>query len=182
MAVGALVCSAGPITFTEAITTSGSLDGTAFTNQLVTITLTGNTSSITNPSSGLYFLNGPASVTVATVGSDTFTDTMAAAENQSSHAVGITDTTTSLTLLWTANAALSTYDLSASIGPLSGGSLGNAGTAFATTGGSFTITGALNVDHPSTFTAAVSGVPEPGTLALLGIGVGLLAFGKRLLR
>ena len=181
--LGAAAASAGTITFTETITTSGSLDGTGFTNQLVTLTLTGNTSSITNPSSGLYELIGAASVSVSGIGTDTFTDTMEAFDNQSLNWAGIADETTGgIVVLLTTNAAFGSYALNTSIGPYSGGSLGNPGTSFPTALETFTITGALNVDHPSAFTASTAGAPEPGTFMMLGAGIGLVLFGRRLVR
>lgn len=172
---------AGPITFTETIVTSGTLDGTSFTNQLVTLTLSGDTGSITSPLAGIFNLIGPASVTVATVGSDTFTDSINAAANQANNSAGFGDVSSNHAIVFTTNPAFGSYALSASIGPLSGASNGNPGSAYATSGGSLILNGPFNIDHPATFTASAS-TPEPGTLALLGLGIGLISVGRRFLR
>jgi hypothetical protein len=169
IALGTAVASAGTITITETITTSGTLDGTGFSNQDVTLTLTGDTGSVV----GAYSLIGIGTVTVSGVGSDTFTDTMAAITIQSGPLAGIVDVSLAKDVLDVHNAGFATYALNTSIGPLSGATSGNPGTAFNTAGGSFTISGVLNVDHPATFTATVT--PEPGTLAMLGAGMGILA-------
>ena len=64
---------ASPITYTEMGTGSGSLDGHSFTNLLVTITMTADTSNITQPTPGFFQNLGTTSVTVSTVGTDTLT-------------------------------------------------------------------------------------------------------------
>jgi hypothetical protein len=69
--------------------------------------------------------------------------------------------------------ALFSYHLDTSIGPLSGSSEGNSGTAFATNAGDFVI---QNMDT-ATFQATV--VPEPSTAALLAIGCFVAAVARR---
>jgi len=173
--------SATPITYTEIIANaSGSLDGTGFTSQTVTLVLTGNTSAIANPSAEIYFNGGTATVSVSGGGTDTFTDSLAAFDNENVDFAGITDTTISSAVLAVANSSFATYTLSKSIGPLSGGTFGNPGTSYPTVGGSFEFTSALNVDHPASFAATTGSAPEPGTLGLLGAGIGLfLILGRR---
>jgi hypothetical protein len=178
-ALATAFATAGPISFTESIVTSGSLNGTSFTNQLLTLTLSGDTSSITSPLSGIFKLNAPASVTVLTVGSDTFTDSIIAVDNQNFNEAGFGDFTTNAAILFTTNVAFGSYALNTSIGPLSGTSAGSISpSAFATTGGTLVLNGPFNVDHPATFTASAS-IPEPGTLGILGMGIGLLALKNR---
>ncbi len=172
IALGTAVASADTITITETMTTSGTLDGTAFSNKGVTLTLTGDTGSVV----GAYSLPGTATVTVSGIGTDTFTDSMEAITVQSGPLAGIADVTTLLDVLDVHNVGFATYALATSIGPLPGGTTGNQGVAFNTAGGSFTISGILNVDHPATFTATVT--PEPGTLMMLGAGMGILALAR----
>jgi hypothetical protein len=172
--------SAGPITFTETQNGIGSLGGTPFNNALVTIVLTSNTSTITG-GSGVFFDIGPATVTVAGIGTATFTDTMEAVVNQTYSDAGISDETTNRSMMFDTNAAFGTYDLSTAIGPLSGNASGNAGLGFSTSMGLFVLTDSLNnPDHPATFTATTLGsVPEPGTLGLLAAGIALFLIRRR---
>jgi PEP-CTERM motif len=173
------------LTYTETMTTSGTLDGTGFTNQLVTIALTGDTNGIMSVGP-IFLLSGSASVTVATVGSDTFTDVMAVVDidGRSIQTAGITDRALSADVLDTANSAFSSYALNTPIGPLSGTSSSTTDKngfpiPFPTAGGTLILNGPFDGDHPSTFTAtATASAPEPGTLAMFGIGIGLLGFGR----
>lgn len=66
--LGARLVSAGPITFTETQDGSGSLGGTSFNNALVTIALTSDTSTIFSPSTDIFADIGPATVSVAGIG------------------------------------------------------------------------------------------------------------------
>lgn len=175
----ALCCaaaSATSITFTEVINNaSGSLDGTTFTtSQTVTLVLTSDTSTIVNNGGGFYTDTGTATVSVSGGGSDTFTDTMRAFVLQGGPTAGILDGTEHLDVLDVNNAGFATYALNTSIGPLSGGTTGNSGDTYATTGGTFGFTSPLDVDHTASFTAATSSAPEPGTLALIGASIGFL--------
>jgi hypothetical protein len=183
LALTAIAASADTLlTYTETMTTSGTLDGTAFTNQLVTIALTGDVNGIMNFGSELL-LTGPASVTVAHVGSDTFTDAMAAFVVPASHTGGISDHSISDDVLDTINSAFASYALNTLIGPLSGTS--NSDTdkngnpiPFPTVGGALILNGPFDVDHPSTFTATTPAVPEPGTMGMFGAGIALFMFGR----
>jgi hypothetical protein len=184
VALTAAAACASTITVTESLVTSGTLDGTAFTNQLVTVQLTGDTGSVTMSSSPVIFrliVTGGTTVNVASVGADTFTDAMVAFSNQTVGFGGIADNTTGFVVIDNLNVGFGSYALNTSIGPLSGTSSGNPGTAFATKGGSLVLNGPFNIDHPSAFTAAVT-TPEPGTLGLLGAGIGLVMMIKRMVR
>jgi hypothetical protein len=171
--------SAGPITFTETQNGIGSLGGKAFSAP-VTIVLTSDTSTITG-GSGVFFDIGPATVTVAGLGTATFTDTMEAAVSQGCPCAGISDETTDLSVMFDTNSAFSTYDLSTAIGPLLGESSGNSGLGFSTSMGAFILSSSLNnEEHPATFTAATVGsVPEPATLGLLTAGIALFLIRRR---
>ena len=170
--------SAGPITITETIANaSGSLDGKTFTSQTVTLVLIGDTSNVVNHGSGFLTDAGTATVSVSGLGTDTFTDSMIVFNNQPLNTVGIENLNTD-DVLDVTNAAFGSYALNTSLGPLSGASLGNSNSSYNTAGGSFKFT-TLNVDHPATFTASTSSVPEPATLGLIGAGIGLLVLRRR---
>ena len=136
--------------------------------------LTSDTSTIVNNGGGFYTDTGTATVSVSGGGSDTFTDTMRAFVLQGGPTAGILDGTEHLDVLDVNNAGFATYALNTSIGPLSGGTTGNSGDTYATTGGTFGFTSPLDVDHTASFTAATSSAPEPGTLGLIGASIGFL--------
>ena len=171
--------SAGPITFTETQSGIGSLGGTSFNNALVTIVLTSDTSTITG--SGIFYDIGPATVTVAGVGTATFTDTMEVFSNQGNHAAGIEDAQPAMgDVLDVFNTAFDTYALNTAIGQLSGKPEGSPGQSFPTSLGAFILTSSGNGDHPATFTATTVGsVPEPATLGLLSAGIALFLIRRR---
>jgi hypothetical protein len=168
------------ITFTETAIASGSLDEIAFTDALVTLTMTVDTSTIRSPSPGFFtaFLTGfvPATVSVAGVGSDTFVVGVDVFLYQPESAAGFLDTgDIAADIPDTLNEAFDNYALSTTIGPLSGKALINPFLPFETTLGTFDIT---SVSGDATFTAMVS-TPEPSTLILFGTGfLGLLGIWK----
>ena len=176
---------ASPITYTEQGTGSGTLDGTPFTNQLVTITMTADTSNITQPFPAFpgFFENivGTTTVSVSTVGTDTLTNAFAAVDQTFTNptaAAGIgVSPLTPIAIMDTFNSAFATYALGV-IGPTSGSSFIVPGVPFATGSGAFV----LNSMGDTTFTATpgVSAVPLPAALPLFATGlVGLGLLGRR---
>jgi hypothetical protein len=160
---------ATPITYTETSVASGVLDATAFFNELVTITVIGDTSTQfgTDP---YYYVNGAATVTVSGVRSDTITDIIDAADHQGAELAYIYDRTQNSIILGTFNPAFLTYDLTSPIGPFSGLSFQMGLPIFPTTSGNFFL---AEPSADSTFTAVESPapVPEPATMLLLGTGL-----------
>src|SRR5579863_8149419 len=132
LALTAVAACADSIIVTESIVTSGTLDGTAFTNALVTVHVFGDTGSVTSPLAGDFELIGVGGVNVAAVGADAFTDPTVAFVNQTGGFGGIFDQPTGFVIIDNLNAAFGTYALNTSIGPLSGTSSGNPGQAFPT--------------------------------------------------
>jgi hypothetical protein len=179
VAASAIAANATIITYTESVTTSGTLDGTAFTNKLVTLTLTGDTASISGGPS-IFVLNGPATVNVAGVGSDSFTDQISVFSNQTTSIAGFTDNTKGFDMLRTTNAAFSSYNLNGPIGPVSGASSSSGtGIPYTTQGGTLILGGPFNIDNPSIFTAT-AGAPEPGAVRLVLSGLaGMWRVGRR---
>ena len=178
--MGAGCASAASINITESATASGHLGSNPFTNSLITLTTTGDTSNVTNPSPGFFELSGIAvSITIASLGTTAnLTDAAFVFSSQTFQDAGFEDTTlvAQPDILDTVDVAFSTYDLQTSIGPITGSRLINAGDSFGTDQGSFVIDSAGD----ATFTATVGAtVPEPATMALFGFGLAGLAALKR---
>ncbi len=160
---------AGTITITEQATASGFLDGSSFTNALVTVTFLGDTAKVFT-----LAINGTVSVFVTGIGSDTFTDTLQVYVWNTGRA-GFEDDSAccSSVVLETDNSAFDAYGLTTSLGPISGGSFIASGEDNKVVDGSF---GILSVQgNNSTLTATVGAVPEPGSLLMFGGGIACIA-------
>jgi hypothetical protein len=168
IATGALSthASASVVVYTETADITGSLNGVAFTDKTLTLTMTADTSSIAG-SGQIFTLIAPLDFTLSGVGSGVFTDEVQAVANQRRPLAGFGDNTNNEGLLFTLNAAFATYDLSTSVGPLSGEAIINSGTSFGTSGGAFVIN---SVSGDATFAASVGSAipPPPGGLFLCG--------------
>jgi hypothetical protein len=188
IAAAALLCSVMPvplkaelITYTMISTGTGTLGGSSFTDTFVTLTLVGDTSTVTSASPGL-FNPGTATVNVAGLGTATLTDT-----------IGIFATFHDLSLFGTPAVVIGDlsnpsdpssftgilgqvgpeffgYDLQSPFGPDSGSGGPFSGSHmtphFPTTVGDLT----WAVGQPlgtSAFTAVVT-TPEPASLSLIG--------------
>jgi hypothetical protein len=167
---GSRQAEAAPITYFESLTTDGVLGGTAFTNELVTLAFTADTSNVTS-SSGPRFTNIPSvsTVTVAGIGSATFSDPLSLSVSAfpTFSEFSVTDTALSTDILDTFAVAsgFAGYDMTTPLSPVSGGAAYLVGTLFPTSMGNFEFT--KNGGGIST----VSAVPEPSSLFLIALGL-----------
>jgi hypothetical protein len=177
VAISVETVQAETITYTETATISGALNGVFFFNDLLTLTGTADPANITI-SSGVFFNQLSLSFSVAGVGGGTFTDTTSVVANPGSTRAGFSDITAdSLIFFTTDNPAFSSFDLSTSIGPITGSPVFNV-TLQGTTVGPLLI----ESSGDATFTAVASGVPEPSTWAMLLLGfagIGFMAYRRK---
>jgi hypothetical protein len=164
--------SAALITYTETADMSGSLDGVGFADNVITLTASGDTSSIVGGPS-FFFLHAPLTFALSGGGSGTFADDTIVISNQLVTLAGFGDLTTDQAILDTSNSAFGAYDLSTAIGPVSGGGVFNPGISFATSAGPLII-GSLSGD--ATFSATI---PEPATWAMMLLGFATLSLAGR---
>jgi hypothetical protein len=166
LAVPAQSAVAEMVTYTFTADATGSLNGSGFADSLVTLTFVGDTSSVTEVSSGL-FRNTVGTATVMIGGTTaTLTPPVDVFVNQTDDTAGIETFATILTIQ---SSGLASYELATSIGPLSGTAGGVVNNAsFATSAGPLIIT---SFAATGTFQATVSTVvPEPASLLLMGLG------------
>jgi hypothetical protein len=165
------------ITYTEQATATGSLNGIAFTNAVVLLTMNGDTTNVVETEPALFKNAGTVTVSVGGGAPVTFTGSLGVFSQQDQGgAVGFQNNTIQGDILDNVSPSFVTYDLTTSIGPISGTATFNPGFPFPTTGGDFILD---SVAGPtSTFIATTStAAPEPASLALLGValaGLGII--------
>lgn len=167
--IAAAPAVAGPITYKEVVTTSGSLNGASFTDALTTITAV-SFGAITHTS--VYFVSAIGSFDIAGIDGGSFAAPLSVFSNPAASKAGISDPSTFHDVVNTQNAAFATYDLSTPI-TVSGSTSFNDGFGFATDAGLLIFTSVSN----STFSAVdTQTVPEPSTWALLLSALGFFSF------
>jgi hypothetical protein len=156
-----------PITYSIKGIGSGTLDGTSFTDDLVSITIAGDTNNIVSLTSSVSKNAGPTTVSVAGVGTDTLPNIVDFVDRFPDEEFFGTPTGSPF---WEIDdSAFATYNLDTSIGPVSGPPFLSKTPTVTGSGGNFD----LSVMGTSTFEADV--VPLPATLPLFATGLG--AFG-----
>jgi hypothetical protein len=175
------IASAAPITYSLSTTATGTLGASPFTDALVTVTLTGDTSNVTAgppPFTDVVVNPGSATVSVSGLGTGTFTDSIVIVDTLSDTtvlggpAVLILDNTSGTGILLQTGSVFTSYDLRSSLGPITGTGGVASGShmtpIFPTTAGDLTWAVGQSLGT-STFTAST--VPEPASLTLFSVGL-----------
>jgi hypothetical protein len=177
-----LTCSginarAGMITYQNQVTATGTLNGSPFTNALVTVSLTGDTNNVHAGGGVQLFSNaGTITVTIAGLGTATFvgymfesafTDLNGGMVTPARCGIGVSGNGYSGSVSDTGSAQCSTYDLKTPI-TVTGIALPRLNIPFVTDLGPFSMS---SFSGTSTFTATV--VPEPSSICLMGVGIAL---------
>jgi hypothetical protein len=168
----ALTAHAAPITFTETLTGSTLFGPSAGTNQLITITGTGNTDNVVFTSaSDLYtLLLSSATVQLGSGPVETFTGSVEAFV-QDGFIAGfeqLSPINVNIAAVDGFDDPFTNYGLDSSITVTDGTQVPASSTVFNTTGGSFDF---YTFSNTATFSSTVSPVPEPSSLALLATGL-----------
>jgi hypothetical protein len=160
------------ITYTQTTTASGTLGANSFTDAAITMVATADTASVTGGSGFFSVNNDTLKVTVAGIGTATFTGSTDSFVNQGFAPPAAGEGMLGVSILDTLSNAFAAYDLKTAIGPITGASFIRPALSYATDLGLFNLSSAGD----ATFTASLgTAVPEPSTLAVSGGVVMLLS-------
>lgn len=168
--------NADPITIEISSLASGSVGGSQFSNSLVTFVGVGDTNNV-EQNGALSNLIVDFSVTfeVEGLGSGQFTDSIQAVSNSNSELGGLGNTTNEFGLVFIFDSAFENYDLQSDLGPVSGPAVFVFNVPHATTLGDLRISAGVT----GTYTATVSGVPEPSAVLVFVSFGSILTFRRR---
>jgi hypothetical protein len=184
--IGVDLGSAQTITITESAMASGSLNGTAYTDSLITLTASGDISNVVTEGPGIFELPvSGLSIDIASLDAvATLTDAAHVFSCQSCTAAGISDNGSD-DILDTFASAFSSYSITTSFGPITSADNGAADpdVFFDTDDGPFQITSADSTTFTATLGETGTATPEPAAIALSGLGLaglaGLAVFKRR---
>ena len=168
VSLGCATASASPITYTVSDTASGTIGGTAFTNQLVTLRYVSDTSGVSG-SPGFYTNQvGVGNIMIGSGTPATLTDSgVEFFDNQNFSGTGVAGIGSAAvgSILDTESTAFETYSGTTSFPATSGCVFYNPGFSYGTSAGVLIFTSA---GATSTFSATT---PEPASLAMIGAGM-----------
>ena len=161
--------SADMVTIETTVVASGSLGGSSYTNELVTITGVGDTDDITSDGTvHLLSFGLQTTVEIDGLGSGLFTDSVQAVVNNNSELAGFGNSSIATGLLFVNAPIFETYDLLSGLGPVSGEAIPVFGIGHETDAGAFRIN---SVFGDATFSVQIDNVPEPSSsLAIVAVG------------
>lgn len=166
--------SAGLLTYSDSFVGSGSFNGTTFTSQLVTLSITADSTTAQNLGGGIFEIAGPMSVAVNGLGSSIFASPGAVFVNNTAHVQTLDPTTDPNAVAYDfyTSSLITSYDLSTTFGPVTftsaTGPYGNG----ANPNTNLTIDSSGSVTFQ--VTAASASAPEPSTMAIMAGGLTLL--------
>ncbi len=166
-----MIASAAPITYIQTAVASGQAGESSFTDALVTITFLGDTTNVYNDGIWRHDATG-ASINIAGIGSGTLTDLGLTVYNNGLLSPGYAGFGNGVgTIFSTANAAFAGYNLQSAIGPIAGTVYYRSDLSYGSTLGTLRFSSSSD----ATFEAQMGPggeVPEPGTIGLMGLGLG----------
>lgn len=172
-----------PIIYTEEATGSGTLNGIAFTDESVVLSMSGvDTTNVgPGPIATSFIISGTATLSLNGATAVAFSDPIQVFSIESESTVGFWDANSNfmnpIDILATSNTAFAMYDLQSFIGPISGTPAPFSTISFPTSGGLFKLSNVAG--DTSTFTAVPAPLIGRGPPVLLAVG-GVL-FGAKLL-